>query len=745
MQKKKCVTGCSTRTYREDILLLLNCIAETCGNTTSAEYSLSEETDCCGSRVSLLKDGVPVEGSFFDIQERGAIEQIAPIIPLPTQAVVPVTFDSGTYVLAQADLDSKLAEFLVTTPNIDEPRLLVLNQGFYCPDEPHGLNIGEWYYLSPTAPGELVAASDMVPGEGIMQRVLFVVSETCVYLQLDQSIASATPVCISVEPGNVLELDEDGCLYVPTGSVTCEAVNACIDCDVVNDCLSAEAVNALIECEVVNGCVGAAMDAARGLSYDDGTNQFSVAISATGGNSATLDATGILVSQEAVQDAVGAGFDPSNGLSYDDPGDGFAVAISAVAGNQITIETDGIYAPDNSSNSSLYIDVTQVTHGFGSLDVPFPVYYDNDLNQFALAQADSLDTAADNLCIDATDPDVLRLQNQGKLELTAHGYDQGVWYVTDPDNPGIAIPKDLLAIGDTVQYLFFVDDADNLMLQVLPADGIDCEVFNDCVGSAMSASRGLSYDDVVDEFSVAVSADAGNQVTINADGINVPVGAIDPSLGFYLYDDFPSGVYVSGGIGTLGWASSVSGLSAAISGFVISNNNPGVVRINKGSDSNGRAAIYLDETFIFFGGGEVVYETLVQIPSPPDGSNSYVARIGFGDTPAADQVDGVYFECSQADTHWIIKTANNSVRTAVTTTALVIAGMNKLRIEINAAGTSVEYFLGGVSIGTISTNIPTTSARSTGLIYQIISTVGSATRSILPDYMKVSQVFSTPR
>lgn len=28
MQKKKCVTGCSTRTYREDVLLLLNCIAE---------------------------------------------------------------------------------------------------------------------------------------------------------------------------------------------------------------------------------------------------------------------------------------------------------------------------------------------------------------------------------------------------------------------------------------------------------------------------------------------------------------------------------------------------------------------------------------------------------------------------------------------------------------------------------------------------------------------------------------------
>lgn len=302
MRKKKCVTGCSTRTYREDILLLLNCIAEnsicvcktvsaeTCeegtpdGNTTEVTWSSDTKLSCwdcqysdvrlcvpselivqtplIGSRstiaaqlvsnvyqnvdcenvyqytfsydVTQLVDEQPLttedisgviclgcftdwieqyddllirdncwgqeicltkEGSewtCFIKHEEGRIDQIAHSLPVPPQLVLPVTYNSllPGFEPAQANSEANLAELLAI--NVANPDwFFALNQGFYTNGSAHGLDVGEWYALSPTTPGELVLESSLDPNTQLIQRVLFVLNETCVYLDLCNCGASA--------------------------------------------------------------------------------------------------------------------------------------------------------------------------------------------------------------------------------------------------------------------------------------------------------------------------------------------------------------------------------------------------------------------------------------------------------------------------------------------------------------------------------------------------------------------------
>ena len=66
-------------------------------------------------------------------------------------------------------------------------------------------------------------------------------------------------------------------------------------------------------------------------------------------------------------------------------------------------------------------------------------------------------------------------------------------------------------------------DAENFLEQ--RADGLyvttDCETVQDCIGDAVAAERGLSYDDVANTFSVAISAIAENRLTQETDGLHV--------------------------------------------------------------------------------------------------------------------------------------------------------------------------------------------------------------------------------
>ena len=113
------------------------------------------------------------------------------------------------------------------------------------------------------------------------------------------------------------------------------------------------------------------------------------------------------------------------------------------------------------------------------------------------------------------------------------------------------------------------------------------------------------------------------------------------------------------------------------------------------------------------GGGDLTLEYRVRVPVL-SGTPQYNIKVGIMDsntigTPA----NGVYFTYSSTlnSGQWQAICRNASTSTTVNSSIAVVANQwYKLQIRINAAGNLVTYLVDGVSVGTSSTNIPTTNA-----------------------------------
>jgi hypothetical protein len=68
----------------------------------------------------------------------------------------------------------------------------------------------------------------------------------------------------------------------------------------------------------------------------------------------------------------------------------------------------------------------------------------------------------------------------------------------------------------------------------------------------------------------------------------------------------------------------------------------------------------------------------------------------------------------------------------------------KLRIDINAAGTSVTFFINDVLVATHTTNIPS-STTAIAPISIIHKSAGTTARTMLTDYFMYEEIFTNPR
>lgn len=197
---------------------------------------------------------------------------------------------------------------------------------------------------------------------------------------------------------------------------------------------------------------------------------------------------------------------------------------------------------------------------------------------------------------------------------------------------------------------------------------------------------------------------------------------------------------------------SSSGAGASVTmhgGAPIDARHPGVAALTTGTDSNGRAGSNRsNNTGYLFGAGVAVFTGIVYLSALSDGTDTYAARIGFGNTLTADNVDGVYFEYdSTTSPNWIMKAANNSVRTATVSSTPVVAGAwLNLTIVINATASAAEFFVNGTSIGTIiGTNIPKLPPRISAPSASIIKSAGNTSRTLYVDLLYSDVEFTTPR
>jgi hypothetical protein len=204
------------------------------------------------------------------------------------------------------------------------------------------------------------------------------------------------------------------------------------------------------------------------------------------------------------------------------------------------------------------------------------------------------------------------------------------------------------------------------------------------------------------------------------------------------FDDFIGGTYTTQMNGV--WNGVVSGAGSALVDTLGTALRPGIIQFSTGTSNVGYALYYTGRgTYqpIIFGEGVYIFETEIYIPTLSAVAEEYILRVGFGDTiTGVDFVDGAYFEYDRLiNVNWLCATANNSARTkADSGVAVGAAAWIRLKVVVNAAGTSVAFYINGTLVATNVLNIPTGAGRGTAHNLTIVKSAGVTARTFQLDW-----------
>jgi hypothetical protein len=196
----------------------------------------------------------------------------------------------------------------------------------------------------------------------------------------------------------------------------------------------------------------------------------------------------------------------------------------------------------------------------------------------------------------------------------------------------------------------------------------------------------------------------------------------DLSFPKYNFDDFNWATIGAGG-NPFDWASTVNaGGATTINAAAASGDPIGIITVATGTNNinTGTAAIsaFNNINKISLGTGPTTIEWRVRVPVLSTGAITYEVRLGIQDTVTiGDPINGVYFVYSSGINagQWQGITRNASTSTTVNSTiAIAINAWYKVRAEVNATRTNVDFYVdsgsGYVLIGSSTTNIPLAAA-----------------------------------
>lgn len=225
----------------------------------------------------------------------------------------------------------------------------------------------------------------------------------------------------------------------------------------------------------------------------------------------------------------------------------------------------------------------------------------------------------------------------------------------------------------------------------------------------------------------------------------------NPATQAVFYEDFLGDTSANSLIGNTAMTTLVSGAAAAVAITASTAGRAGTVLFTDTTAASGYSFIRgaASKGAWIAGSGSITWEWSIFAPSRvSDVTDNYSLYIGLanGAATGAEPTDGFYFFYNYATSsgNWIGKTALGSSRTSVvSTTPLVINTWYTLRATINALGTSVEFFLNGVSIGTSTTNLPVAALTP---ICGMNTTAGTATSiTMMADWCKIIETFTNSR
>lgn len=273
-------------------------------------------------------------------------------------------------------------------------------------------------------------------------------------------------------------------------------------------------------------------------------------------------------------------------------------------------------------------------------------------------------------------------------------------------------------------------------------------------GTAFGATPVTQYNVLLGGASVstiaqAAPAAAGTVLTSNGVAANPSFQAVAssfaPNSNVQIFDDF-LGYIANTPAGFLNWINQnfldLPAAEAAHPGL-IGNQSTSTVDCYYTLKNAGNTAA---SQFVL-GGGIITINWVIKINTLSNATNRYILRLGLGDTVNADQVNGTYFEYSDNvnSGNWVGKTASASTRSTANSTTAVSTGWHNIMVQINAAGTSVAFFVDGVQIANspLAANIPT--AAIVPFIDVIRSAGTIAASSVVIDLMYLNQVLTTAR
>lgn len=178
----------------------------------------------------------------------------------------------------------------------------------------------------------------------------------------------------------------------------------------------------------------------------------------------------------------------------------------------------------------------------------------------------------------------------------------------------------------------------------------------------------------------------------------------------------------------------------------------GVLSLGLGTTTTGRASWTGSASLqsIIMGQGQARFQSKFAIHTLSDGTNTYTTRIGFIDSVTGESTDGCFFRYTDSVNggKWQAVCRSNNTETAVDTGVTpVVDTFQRFEVQVNAAGTSVSFFIEGVQVGgAVTTNIPTGASRVTGYGAMGLKSAGTTSTSAgYIDYMEVEVLFTSAR
>lgn len=212
----------------------------------------------------------------------------------------------------------------------------------------------------------------------------------------------------------------------------------------------------------------------------------------------------------------------------------------------------------------------------------------------------------------------------------------------------------------------------------------------------------------------------------------------------YYYDEF------FGNSNNVFWnVAGTGGVLVNTSTFPATAGHPGVWALSSQASTTGTAAISLGSNTsgsVFFGGGAISQNWMTKLSALSDGTDTYSARNGFVDSFVGTPQNGAYFTYTHGTNsgRWQIVTVKATVATTSDSGIAADTNFHSFRIDVNAAGTSVSFYIDDVqtSNSPVATNIPVV------IIYPsaaLIKSAGSTAIAQICDAFTFVQELTTPR